>query len=103
LSSAITGYSRRHSDVRRPRPERVLDPRPQGGGAAALAPRNHALVDGNKRLALAAIIAFLGVNGRRLTLTNDAAYELVMSMACGALDDVADIAAVLARPTEPRS
>ncbi len=25
--------------------------------------RNHALVDGNKRLALAAVIAFYGVNG----------------------------------------
>src|SRR6266516_955683 len=32
--------------------------------------RNHALVDGNKRLALAAVIAFYGVNGYRLTLTN---------------------------------
>ena len=27
--------------------------------------RNHALVDGNKRLALAATIAFVGVNGQR--------------------------------------
>ena len=36
---------------------------------------NHALVDGNKRLALAGTIAFLGVNGRRLTLTNDEAYD----------------------------
>ena len=31
--------------------------------------RNHALIDGNKRLALAAVIAFYGLNGRRLTLT----------------------------------
>ena len=38
--------------------------------------RNHALVDGNKRLALAGTLAFLGVNGRRLTLTNDEAYTL---------------------------
>jgi death on curing protein len=29
--------------------------------------RNHALVDGNTRLALAGMIAFYGVNGRRLT------------------------------------
>jgi len=43
--------------------------------------RNHALVDGNKRLALAATIAFLGVNGRRLTWSNDQAYEFVMSVA----------------------
>ena len=32
--------------------------------------RNHALIDGNKRLALAAVIAFCGLNGRHLTLTN---------------------------------
>jgi death-on-curing protein len=64
--------------------------------------RNHALIDGNKRLALAALIAFYGLNGRRLTLTNDAAYELVMSVASGQIDAVDDIAAVLQRATEPR-
>lgn len=37
--------------------------------------RNHALVDGDKRLALAAVIAFYGLNGLRLTLTNDGAYD----------------------------
>jgi len=61
--------------------------------------RNHALVDGNKRLALAGTIAFLGVNGRRLTLSNDEAYDLVMAVATGALDDVRLIAEALA--TEP--
>jgi death on curing protein len=55
--------------------------------------RNHALVDGNKRLALAATIAFLGMNGYRLTLTNDEAYELVMDVAAGHLDEIADLAA----------
>ncbi|WP_320670492.1 type II toxin-antitoxin system death-on-curing family toxin [Patulibacter defluvii] len=54
--------------------------------------RNHPLVDGNKRLALAGTIAFLGVNGRRLTLTNDEAYDFVIEVATGALDDVARIA-----------
>jgi death on curing protein len=58
--------------------------------------RNHALIDGNKRLALAATIAFYGVNGRRLTLTNDQAYELIMAVAEGKLDSVDGIAAVLA-------
>ena len=53
--------------------------------------RNHALVDGNKRLALAAMIAFLGVNGRKLTCSNDQAYELVMSVAAGEMDDVAAV------------
>lgn len=55
--------------------------------------RNRALVDGNKRLALAATIAFLGVNGRRLTLTNDEAHELVIAVAAGQLNDVAELAA----------
>jgi len=64
--------------------------------------RNHALIDGNKRLALAAIIAFYGLNGRRLTLTNDAAYNLVMDVAAGKLDRVDDIAAVLRHGTEAR-
>ena len=64
--------------------------------------RSHALVDGNKRLALAATIAFYGVNGRRLTLTNDGAYELIMSVAEGKLDSVDDIATVLATATKPR-
>jgi death-on-curing protein len=62
--------------------------------------RNHALVDGNKRLGLAAIIAFYGVNGRRLTLTNDEAYDLVMAVAEGTLDSVEQIAARLADATE---
>jgi death-on-curing protein len=63
--------------------------------------RNHALIDGNKRLALASIIAFYGLNGRRLTVTNDAAYELVMDVAAGKLDSVEEIAAVLRHATRP--
>lgn len=65
--------------------------------------RNHALVDGNKRLALAGVIAFYGVNGRRLTLTNDEAYDLVMAVADGRLDAVNGIAARLRLATEPWS
>jgi death-on-curing protein len=64
--------------------------------------RNHALVDGNERLALATTIAFYGVNGHRLTLTNDEAYELIMAVASGKLDAVDEIAAVLAGATERR-
>lgn len=60
---------------------------------------NHALIDGNKRLALGGLITFYGLNGRRLTLTNDAAYDLVMAVASGALDNVEDIARALARAT----
>lgn len=64
--------------------------------------RNHALVDGNKRLALAATIAFLGINGIRLTLTNDEAYDLVIAVATGTLDDVPSIAAALDAHSDSR-
>jgi death on curing protein len=63
--------------------------------------RNHALVDGNERLALAGVIAFYGVNDRRLTVTNDEANELVIAIADGTLDDVGEIAGRLARATKP--
>jgi death-on-curing protein len=71
------------------------------GKAAALlhsVARNHALIDGNKRLGLAALIAFYGLNGRRLILTNDAAYNLVINVASGQLDTADDIAAILQAP-----
>ncbi len=45
--------------------------------------RNRALLDGNKRLALAWLIAFNGPNGRRLILANDDAYDLVIAVATG--------------------
>lgn len=64
--------------------------------------RNHALVDGNKRLGLAAVIAFYGVNGRRPTMTNDEAYEFVMAVAAGQIDDVGDIARRLESASEDR-
>ncbi|TFC55141.1 type II toxin-antitoxin system death-on-curing family toxin [Cryobacterium sp. TMT2-15-1] len=54
--------------------------------------RAHGLIDGNKRLSLAALITFLGMNGRRLTWSNDEAYEFIMDVASGRLDDVSDIA-----------
>ena len=64
--------------------------------------RNHSLVDGDKRLALAGVIAFYGVNGHRLTLTNDDACELIMSVAAGQLDTVDEIATRLRAATEAR-
>jgi death-on-curing protein len=63
--------------------------------------RDHALVDGNKRLALAGAIAFLGVNGRRLSLTNDEAYDLVMAVAEGRLTEVPDIGRALRSRARP--
>lgn len=52
---------------------------------------NHALADGTQRLGLAAVIAFSGVSGFRLTLANDEAFDLVMAVAAGCLDAVAAI------------
>jgi death on curing protein len=64
--------------------------------------RSRALVDGNKRLGLASVIAVYGMNGLRLTFTNDAAYDLVIAVAAGQLDDVPAIAERLAARSEPR-
>ena len=64
--------------------------------------RNHGLVDGNKRLALAATFTFLGVNGRRLTFSNAEAYVVIMAVAAGELDDIPSIAKRLQDDVEPR-
>ena len=48
--------------------------------------RNHALVDGNKRLGWLATAVFLDINGRPPDLTDDEAFELVMAVADGTLD-----------------
>lgn len=47
---------------------------------------NHALVDGNKRLALLATVVFLRINGHILDLTDDQAFDLTMFVAAGQLD-----------------
>ena len=48
--------------------------------------RNHALVDGNKRLAWAATRTFCLLNGRDLVFTVDDAEDLVQSVARGELE-----------------
>ena len=48
--------------------------------------RNHALVDGNKRLAWAATRVFCILNGRDLTYTVDEAEALVLAAAAGNVD-----------------
>ncbi|MGI9001276.1 MAG: type II toxin-antitoxin system death-on-curing family toxin [Pseudonocardia sp.] len=69
------------------------------GKAAALLhslTANHALLDGNKRLAWAATAVFLGINGHRVVATQDDAVELVLAVADGTLSDVDKIAERLA-------
>jgi death-on-curing protein len=53
--------------------------------------RNHALVDGNKRLAWAATRAFCLLNGHDLTFSVDEAETVVVAVATGELD-VPDLA-----------
>jgi death on curing protein len=56
--------------------------------------RNHALVDGNKRLGWTAAVVFYDINGSRLVAPEDPAYDLVIAVAEGRLD-VPEIAALL--------
>lgn len=65
---------------------------------------NHALVDGNRRLGLAALLVFLRLNGRSLTLTNDHAYDLVIAVAEGRGREIDELARQIeqgSRPLQP--
>lgn len=53
-------------------------------------------------LALAGMIAMLGVNGWRLNLTNDEAYGVIISVATGELLSVEDVAEVLRAGSEEK-
>jgi len=57
---------------------------------------NHALVDGNKRLGLVAVLLFYGMNGCDLTATEDERVELILAIADGRLSEVEKIADQLA-------
>jgi death on curing protein len=48
--------------------------------------RNHALADGNKRLAWLATVVFLDLNGHTVDLGDDSAFELVMAASEGHID-----------------
>lgn len=62
--------------------------------------RNHALVDGNRRLALLAGVVFVRANGMRTDLSQDEGFELIMGVAEGSAE-VEDIAEALRlRPFE---
>jgi death-on-curing protein len=58
--------------------------------------RSHPLVDGNKRLAWLATYVFCAKNGVELDPVDDDAYDLVIGVAAGAIDDVGEIARTLA-------
>ena len=58
--------------------------------------RNHALIDGNKRIAWYAGRIFCLMNGRDLNMTIDDAEKMILDIAKGVID-VADIAVLLKR------
>lgn len=58
---------------------------------------NHALVDGNKRLGLVAVLLFYGMNGYELTATEDERVDFIVAIADGRLSEVEEIAERLAR------
>ncbi|MEU3620799.1 death-on-curing protein [Amycolatopsis coloradensis] len=62
--------------------------------------RNHALIDGNKRLAWMATFVFYGLNGHDLDAPEDDAYDLVIAMSIGS-QRYADAAVKLAVWTKP--
>ena len=64
--------------------------------------RNHALVDGNKRLAWSATRVFCLLNGHDLTYTVDKAEKTMLNAASGQLD-VSEIAAWLKARLRPAS
>jgi death-on-curing protein len=58
--------------------------------------RNHPLVDGNKRLAWLATYVFLAKNDVELDPEDDEAYDLMVAVADGTIDEVDEIAVMLA-------
>ena len=54
--------------------------------------RNHALVDGNMRLAWTACLTFLGINGQRIRATEDERFDLVIRVTTGREQDLDKIA-----------
>lgn len=61
---------------------------------------NHALVDGNKRLAWASTVVFLVLNGHPPRVDQDAAVDLVMAVASGELRELGSTAARLEELSE---
>lgn len=54
--------------------------------------RNHALVDGNKRLAWTACRTFLAINGQWISATENERFDLVIRVSTGVQGDIQTIA-----------
>ncbi|MGC5166406.1 type II toxin-antitoxin system death-on-curing family toxin [Luteimicrobium sp. DT211] len=58
--------------------------------------QSHALLDGNERLGVVAVVTFYGLNGRRFVAPHEELYVLTMAIADGSLGDVYTVASTLA-------
>jgi death-on-curing protein len=58
----------------------------QGAALGFFLIQNHPFVDGNKRVGHAAMVSFLGLDGRRLEATVDEAAQAFLHVASGILD-----------------
>ncbi len=61
--------------------------------------RNHAFVDGNKRVGLLAALVFLDINGISIERDSETLYELTLAVAAGNADKE-EVAGVLRRVAE---
>jgi len=59
--------------------------------------RDHPLFDGNKRFSWYLVLAFLRINGLRLVMPEDEAFDLILGVAQGSIDAEASAAAIAAR------
>ena len=57
--------------------------------------RNHALVDGNKRLAWTACLTFLAINGQWISAPEDERFDFVIQVATGVVPELGKIAGQL--------
>ena len=67
--------------------ENVTDLARLGASYAFGLAHNHAFIDGNKRAAFLSIGLFLSLNGKRLKADKVEAYQVMLSLATGSIDE----------------
>lgn len=63
--------------------------------------KNHAYVDGNKRVGLVAGLLFLALNQVAINASDDVLFDLTLAIASGDLDDIDEIAERLHKMSAP--
>lgn len=94
---AVRDYGLLESALARPRAsvfggDAYRDPHLKAAALMHSLARNHALVDGNKRLAWTASRTFLAINGQWISAPEDDRFDFVIAVATGALADLECIA-----------